>query len=456
MKPQRQMAMHLITAFKNRSHVVLESPTGTGKSASILCTALAWQRYQAKLSGEVVKIIYCSRTHSQVGQMVASLKKTPYRPRMAIIGSRGRFCINKGAKGSDGDGKQLSNFCQSRVRNTGLQREKEGYDDDIPPTVLPGDYEWVADEQEVQDVQLGLMHDGSSDEIDRKPPPKTCRHYRQLTGKKLANNAHSTFVPDNERLNMCTLGGEEIAHGSHDIEDLVTFGKQPNIRRNVAIYRGSNREPLGMILGKKDFCHATIDHVVTTGACGKEGTLQKGDALVTVNGNDITTNTQVSDVKVLLESNVDPLVIDAYRGAFDGLNARGNDEEAACPYFLSRALASTAELLFCPYNYVLDPSIRNALGLSIENTIVVLDEAHNIESILRDLGSGEFSEIGLSKVLASLLGWSRWTLPKDASKSVAAIPEIAHALALFVKKIVFYLRSVRVMFEKDEGTICFG
>jgi DEAD_2 len=32
----------------------------------------------------------------------------------------------------------------------------------------------------------------------------------------------------------------------------------------------------------------------------------------------------------------------------------------ACPYFASRNLADTAELVFCPYNYLLDPSIRRA------------------------------------------------------------------------------------------------
>lgn len=107
MKPQRQMAIHIIKALKNRRHVVLESPTGTGKSAAILCSVLAWQRYhyqmekrqhqQKQLDDQLhlqqlcggggggvdddeeeaevvrkVKIIYCSRTHSQVAQMVAS------------------------------------------------------------------------------------------------------------------------------------------------------------------------------------------------------------------------------------------------------------------------------------------------------------------------------------------------------------------------------------------------
>ncbi len=135
MPPQRQMAMHLIKAFKNRRHVVLESPTGTGKSAAILCAALAWQRYNAKIgdplmSNTKTKIIYCSRTHSQVAQMVQSLKKTPYRPKMAILGSRDRMCIHHTLRprsiveGGTGETKwnvsasKLNLQCRIRVRNT--------------------------------------------------------------------------------------------------------------------------------------------------------------------------------------------------------------------------------------------------------------------------------------------------------------------------------------------------
>ena len=66
MPPQRQMVNHVILALKRGLHVVLESPTGTGKSAALLCSVLAWQRYHAKCSERPPpKIFYCSRTHSQ-------------------------------------------------------------------------------------------------------------------------------------------------------------------------------------------------------------------------------------------------------------------------------------------------------------------------------------------------------------------------------------------------------
>ena len=59
----------------------------------------------------------------------------------------------------------------------------------------------------------------------------------------------------------------------------------------------------------------------------------------------------------------------------------------ACPYFVSRKLAETAELVFCPYNYVVDPGIRGATGIELDGAVVIFDEGHNIEDVAREAGS---------------------------------------------------------------------
>ncbi|CAM9433411.1 unnamed protein product, partial [Ectocarpus sp. 4 AP-2014] len=43
MVPQDQMMQRIIAALKSKRHALLESPTGTGKSAAMLCASLAWQ-----------------------------------------------------------------------------------------------------------------------------------------------------------------------------------------------------------------------------------------------------------------------------------------------------------------------------------------------------------------------------------------------------------------------------
>ncbi|CAM9823001.1 unnamed protein product, partial [Choristocarpus tenellus] len=78
----------VISALHRKQHALLESPTGTGKSAALLCSTLAWQRDELVKTGKAPQIIYGSRTHAQLKQMVVELRRSPYRPTMALLGSR--------------------------------------------------------------------------------------------------------------------------------------------------------------------------------------------------------------------------------------------------------------------------------------------------------------------------------------------------------------------------------
>lgn len=73
----------------------------------------------------------------------------------------------------------------------------------------------------------------------------------------------------------------------------------------------------------------------------------------------------------------------------EDLTALGR-ETRACPYFAARAMAAPAEIVFCPYNYLLEPGIRSALDIKIADSVIIFDEAHNIESICTDTASLDF------------------------------------------------------------------
>lgn len=60
-----------------------------------------------------------------------------------------------------------------------------------------------------------------------------------------------------------------------------------------------------------------------------------------------------------------------------------------CPYFASKIMAESAELVFCPYNYILDPRTRAAMDIDIEGSLIIFDEAHNIEDTAREAASEE-------------------------------------------------------------------
>ncbi|KAI9540900.1 hypothetical protein NQZ68_036236, partial [Dissostichus eleginoides] len=59
----------------------------------------------------------------------------------------------------------------------------------------------------------------------------------------------------------------------------------------------------------------------------------------------------------------------------------------SCPYYAARELMQEASIVFCPYNYLLDPMIRESMEIDLTGQIVVLDEAHNIEDCARESSS---------------------------------------------------------------------
>ncbi|KAJ1971713.1 hypothetical protein H4R35_005102 [Dimargaris xerosporica] len=73
-----------------------------------------------------------------------------------------------------------------------------------------------------------------------------------------------------------------------------------------------------------------------------------------------------------------------------------------CPYYATRELAESAEIVFCPYNYLVDPSIREATGIDLKNSIIVIDEAHNIEDVCRSSASLTLSDLELEEVSRQL------------------------------------------------------
>ncbi|XP_011305356.1 Fanconi anemia group J protein homolog isoform X2 [Fopius arisanus] len=75
------------------------------------------------------------------------------------------------------------------------------------------------------------------------------------------------------------------------------------------------------------------------------------------------------------------------------------NERGCCPYFAARNLMVEADLILCPYNYLIDPSIRKVMQINLQDAIIILDEAHNIEDICRASASTSFTIEELDAVI---------------------------------------------------------
>jgi regulator of telomere elongation helicase 1 len=112
----------VIEALDTSSNALLESPTGTGKTLCLLVATLSWLqkrkssmvvnkmtiKYESGASTKPAKqapasgpqsatngiIIYASRTHSQLSQVISELRASGYTPKMTVMGSREQLCIH--------------------------------------------------------------------------------------------------------------------------------------------------------------------------------------------------------------------------------------------------------------------------------------------------------------------------------------------------------------------------
>lgn len=226
---------------EGHSHALLESPTGTGKSLSLLCSSLAWQQHykptppptaaadpladgggflldevllpleptNKKLKKKTVPTIYyASRTHSQITQLVRELRKTSYRVPMALLASRKHYCTNKNIRGRENIDEECKQLLKDKV--IGCPEFKSVQKVKAHPSLQKGGC------NEVHDIE-DLVKVGQS--------VKGCSYY---AARSMSNDAQLVFCPYNYIINPVIRGAMEvdiqgaivIFDEAHNIEDI--------------------------------------------------------------------------------------------------------------------------------------------------------------------------------------------------------------------------------------------
>ncbi|CCD24279.1 DNA helicase NDAI_0C06200 [Naumovozyma dairenensis CBS 421] len=68
-----------------------------------------------------------------------------------------------------------------------------------------------------------------------------------------------------------------------------------------------------------------------------------------------------------------------------------------CPYYAIRDSIPGAEVITLPYQYLFSESMRESLKIDLENSIVIIDEAHNLIDTINSIHSAEISITDLQK-----------------------------------------------------------
>ena len=73
-----------------------------------------------------------------------------------------------------------------------------------------------------------------------------------------------------------------------------------------------------------------------------------------------------------------------------------------CPYFLQKDRLQYADLILMPYNYLIDERIRENFDIDYKNCIIIIDEAHNINSVWESVASTDITETKIITILSEL------------------------------------------------------
>ena len=120
-----------------------------------------------------------------------------------------------------------------------------------------------------------------------------------------------------------------------------------------------------------------------------------------------------------------------------------------CPYYLQKSRISEADLILMPYNYLLDQRVRTQFGINFEKSIMIFDEAHNIEKVCEDISSFEISVSILNDSIRELSTLhKKAVIGKDVNQCLTSIEEI-NEIKQITKSFRNYLKSFDVHSEKD-------
>jgi len=245
---QQKFMQHLYSCLSYCKGGIFQSPTGTGKSLSIICAAFQWLRDEyisRDIAGEQMaqrpttpecdsasesssldysappavkpKVIYCSRTHSQLKQFVAEVQKSSTFKRFKVVtlASRKKLCINPGAI-SSGD---IAKFCSKSRPNDRETRPENEETRQYPPCV------YFEHSDEVTNYLLANVVD--IEEAERHGRRcQACPYYGTM---KAVEYADVILAPYQYLLNVAILKQLSIV----DEQTVIIFDEAHNVIDNI-------------------------------------------------------------------------------------------------------------------------------------------------------------------------------------------------------------------------------
>ncbi|KAE8884292.1 Fanconi anemia group J [Phytophthora fragariae] len=373
----------VLTALKTEQHALLESPTGSGKTLALLCSTLTFQKQFVRDKAAALKR---EQEDPKLRQQEAQLRALEAQMQLMEAQQQVEQARHQRQERERAAGGSTQSTFQSTQETPATQvaapKEDEDDEDEVVATQPSGaadnDPRLSADGW-MSTRKRELEADSTAAKRKRVLPKSFAFAAADAPQPQQQQQADSADVgPDGKpkqkrvvppRIFFCSRTHSQLAQVVDELkncpvsyldspEDANTYTKQLQTcvlgsKRNMCVNRKVNRDPAQV----DEKCRLALEGA----SCSYFRKRKKA--------NDLRRHVPpVWDIEDLVKL---------------------AQKHRECAYFHAREALDHANIVFAPYNYLLDPTIRAAVGITLKDSIIVLDEAHNVEDTCRSSASVE-------------------------------------------------------------------
>lgn len=119
--------------------------------------------------------------------------------------------------------------------------------------------------------------------------------------------------------------------------------------------------------------------------------------------------------------------------------------EKSCPYYATRLAAKDAQIILLPYQMLLHKKTRQQIGLNLNNSIIIIDEAHNLLDTLANIYSAEITLGQLNQSHQQLVTYKNKYYTRFSTKNLLRINQL-----IFITSRLIKLLSINNDSKSDE------
>ncbi|XP_033335126.2 ATP-dependent DNA helicase DDX11 [Megalopta genalis] len=398
---QNQFMKELYKCLENGSLGIFESPTGTGKSMSIICGALKWlidheksERDQLKTAiSDLDKKIHDHSNASddwlfvQTEQMQLNTERQTIQRKLNSIlqYDRKKDSIKETAKSAKGT-KKLHNHIK-----TDSTKQEEKAISELPVEEVNAQEENIQEELILEDI---VQHsDNSESEEDEEDIYENIKIF-------FCSRTHSQ---------LSQFIGELKKSPYSEIVSVVTLASRQNYCVNKNIRRLKH---LNLI---------------------NENCLQLQKKKTTVKDEKDLKRKKIMTSCPFLPGNQDLLIGEVITQIQDVEDiAQKGENIKTCAYYASRKAIPHSQLILIPYNSILHKNTRISSGIKLKGNILIIDEAHNLLDAIEKMHSVMITGRNILHCYSQLSQYQKRFQALFSAKSVLSLSQ----LSFYLKKLL--------------------